>query len=180
MSRRPVQVRTAEKMAQHADMPDPLRVSTILERPQPELLADLQRRFEGRLTMQTIFVPAYGLTVLEAFSHGTSKHAAVTYVAQGLRIGKGQIASVGDDMNDLSMIQGAGLRGHARFPDGGAGGGQAGPQGGFGSICDGPAGRQARWGYPAVLRSWNRSHAVHVRPCHWSWKTFPMSFPLRK
>ncbi len=68
MSRRPVQVRTAEKMAQHADMPDPLRVSTILERPQPELLADLQRRFEGRLTMQTIFVPAYGLTVLEAFS----------------------------------------------------------------------------------------------------------------
>ena len=109
LSWRSVKVRVAPRMADHADMPDPLRVSTILPAPQPDLLAELQRRFEARLTMHTIYVPAYDLTVLEAFSAGTSKHAALTYVAQASRLGRGQIAAVGDDMNDLSMIQGAAL-----------------------------------------------------------------------
>ncbi len=109
LSRRSVKVRAAPRMADHADMPDPLRVSTVLPSPRPDLLAELQRRFEARLTMHTIFVPAYDLTILEAFSAGTSKHAALTYVAQASRLGRGQIAAVGDDMNDVAMIQGAGL-----------------------------------------------------------------------
>jgi Cof subfamily protein (haloacid dehalogenase superfamily) len=109
LARRSVKVHAAARMADHANMPDPLRVSTILDRPRPDLLAELQRRFEPRMTMQTIYVPAYDMTILEAFSAGTSKHSALTYVAQASRLGKGQIAAVGDDMNDLAMIQGAGL-----------------------------------------------------------------------
>jgi Cof subfamily protein (haloacid dehalogenase superfamily) len=109
LSRRSVKVRVAPRMADHGDMPDPLRVSSILPSPQPDLLAQLQSRFDSRLTMHSIYVPAYDLTVLEAFSAGTSKHTALTYLAQASRLGRGQIAAVGDDMNDLSMIHGAGL-----------------------------------------------------------------------
>jgi hypothetical protein len=109
LARRKAVVQVVERFADRPDMPPPLRVSTVLQSPSPDLLADLRGQFQGRLTIHRIYVPAYDLMILEAFSEGTSKHAALTYVAQAMRLGRGQIAAVGDDVNDISMIRGAGL-----------------------------------------------------------------------
>jgi Cof subfamily protein (haloacid dehalogenase superfamily) len=74
-----------------------------------ELSAELGRRFAGRLNVHSIYAPNYGVTVVEAFAETTSKWNAILYVAQAMRIGPGQIAAVGDDVNDLPMIRAAGL-----------------------------------------------------------------------
>ena len=49
------------------------------------------------------------MTIVEALSAGADKFAALRYVAQGKRIAPSQIVAVGDDVNDITMVRGAGL-----------------------------------------------------------------------
>lgn len=110
LSRRQANVRCVKRLSHAGDMPHPLRVSTVVDTDvAAELVERLRPRFDGRLVMHSIFVPAYQLSILESFSAGTSKQAALTYLAQGIRLNRAQIVAVGDDMNDLSMISGAAL-----------------------------------------------------------------------
>jgi len=105
-----VKVRRVPRLADAMDMPRPLRVSAVADpKKAPALAERLKERFDGRMNIHPIFAPNYGLTIVEAFSAGADKFSAVRYVAQALQAGPGQIAAVGDDVNDLAMIRQAGL-----------------------------------------------------------------------
>jgi hypothetical protein len=47
--------------------------------------------------------------IVEALAAGTDKFIALRYIAQGTGMPTAAVAAVGDDINDLSMIRGAGL-----------------------------------------------------------------------
>jgi hypothetical protein len=103
-------VRRAASLADVADMPDPLRVNVVADADKAAALADeLSRRFAGELNVHAIVASNYDVTIVEAFAIGADKHTALRYVAQAHRFGTGQTVAVGDDVNDLTMIRGAGL-----------------------------------------------------------------------
>ena len=74
-----------------------------------DLAAAMAERFDGRLNIHSILAPNYGVTVLEAFAVAASKWAALVYVAQAMCIPPARIVAVGDDVNDITMVRGAGL-----------------------------------------------------------------------
>ena len=57
----------------------------------------------------TIFAPNVALTVFEIFARGVSKWATAERLARQWGIATRDIVAVGDDVNDLEMIRGAGL-----------------------------------------------------------------------
>ncbi|MFB3890465.1 MAG: HAD-IIB family hydrolase [Phycisphaerae bacterium] len=90
--------------------PPVLRINAVAPPDDAAILSsELARRFAGRLHVHSIYAPNYEVTVVEAFAATASKWNAILYVAQAMRIGPGQIAAVGDDVNDLPMIREAGL-----------------------------------------------------------------------
>ncbi len=91
-------------------MPDPLRISTIVAPEDgPALVERLQEQFGDSLTVHAILAPNYGVWIVECFHRETNKFNALKYVAQAHRIPASRIVAVGDDVNDLAMIQGAGM-----------------------------------------------------------------------
>jgi Cof subfamily protein (haloacid dehalogenase superfamily) len=109
-------VRTVKSVSDRCEIPNPLRISAVVDPEEaPPLVAQLNRTFDGRINVHAIVAPNYDATVVEAFAAGVDKFAALKYVAQAYRIGSGSIAAIGDDINDLGMIRGAGLG--AAMPD---------------------------------------------------------------
>ncbi|MCE5325565.1 MAG: Cof-type HAD-IIB family hydrolase [Planctomycetaceae bacterium] len=105
-----VKVHRVERIAEAPEMPDPLRISAVVESTDAAAVSErLREQFHGRLTVHAILAPNYGVTIVESFAPGVSKFTAVQYVAQAYRIGPGQIAAVGDDVNDLELIRKVGL-----------------------------------------------------------------------
>ena len=105
-----VTVRTVGRLGDVPDLPAPLRVSAVVPPDQaPELAARLKRRFDGMLNIHPITAPNYNVTIVEALSAGADKFVALRYVGQAMRIGPSQIVAVGDDVNDITMVRGAGL-----------------------------------------------------------------------
>lgn len=105
-----VSVRRVPRLADAEDMPPPLRVSTVADADRAGPLAErLRERFEDRLNLHAILAPNYGITIVEAFAVTADKFEAIRYVAQAHDIPASRIAAVGDDVNDLAMIRGAGL-----------------------------------------------------------------------
>jgi Cof subfamily protein (haloacid dehalogenase superfamily) len=105
-----VNVRRVRSLRELAGGPDVLRINAVVKPEQAAALEErMQSRFGERLNIHSILAPNYGVTVVEAFGLSTSKWQAVRYVAQTTRIGPGQIIAVGDDVNDLPMLAGAGL-----------------------------------------------------------------------
>jgi Cof subfamily protein (haloacid dehalogenase superfamily) len=70
---------------------------------------DLVKRFGERVICHSLFVPAYGVEVLEAFDPAVNKWEGILHVARRHGIEASEIIAVGDDVNDLPMIRGAGL-----------------------------------------------------------------------
>ena len=109
-SKMDVKVRQVPSLAKADDMPDPLRITAVVQDDQAEQLAtELKSRFDGQLNIHAIVAPNYGVTIVEAFARRANKSTALTYVAQAAGIAPAQIVAVGDDVNDLAMIRGAGL-----------------------------------------------------------------------
>ena len=105
-----VTVRTVGRLGDVADLPPPLRVSAVVPPDvAPGLARRLKERFDGVLNIHPIVAPNYNVTIVEALSAGADKFAALRYVAQGKRIAPSQIVAVGDDVNDITMVRGAGL-----------------------------------------------------------------------
>lgn len=90
--------------------PDVLRINAIVQPEDGPALEDHVRSAMGeRLNLHHILAPNYGVTVLECFAADTCKWTAIRYIASGLGIATSRIATVGDDVNDLSMLRGAGV-----------------------------------------------------------------------
>ncbi len=70
--------------------------------------AAFQRAFDGRMTSNVIRVPTYGFTVLEAFDAAVDKWYGIEKLCHRWNIDPHRTVAVGDDVNDLPMIQRAG------------------------------------------------------------------------
>jgi 5-amino-6-(5-phospho-D-ribitylamino)uracil phosphatase len=70
---------------------------------------ELKQRFGGRIVCQNLHVPAYGVEVLEVFDPSVNKWEGIMHVARKHGIRQDEIVAIGDDVNDLAMIQHAGL-----------------------------------------------------------------------
>jgi 5-amino-6-(5-phospho-D-ribitylamino)uracil phosphatase len=69
----------------------------------------LDQAFAGRIVHQSLYVPAYGVEVLEVFDPAVNKWQGILHVARHHGIEPAEIIAVGDDVNDIPMLQGAGL-----------------------------------------------------------------------
>jgi len=101
------------KVASLADAPAEmavLRISTVAEVAEARrMAAELSSEFAGQLNVHAILAPNYGVTIVEAHAVGADKMTALRYVAQPMLAGAALIAAVGDDVNDMPMVGGAGL-----------------------------------------------------------------------
>jgi HAD superfamily hydrolase (TIGR01484 family) len=89
----------------------------------PPAMLDFERavldRLGGRVRTFVQRSPRYAGTMCEVIRHDASKWAAILHLAGLWGVTAGQVIAVGDDMNDLPMIAGAGLgvaMGHAPAP----------------------------------------------------------------
>ncbi len=87
-----------------------IRVGIVAEPPEiARVKAAINDRFGGRALCQSLYVPAYTVEVLEIFDPAVNKWEGILHVARRHDILPHQIVAVGDDVNDLPMIQNAGL-----------------------------------------------------------------------
>ena len=106
---RQCRIRRAEGL-NRPDCARPLRISLLEEADRAtELVEILRRRFAGRIEIQAIHLHSLDLYIVEAFAAGANKLTAMVYVGQGYRIGRGAMAAIGDDYNDLPLLVGAAL-----------------------------------------------------------------------
>ena len=73
------------------------------------LQADLEGRMPGRLTTHVLRSPRYRGHICEIAMAGITKWSAIQWLAAQWAIPDAAICAVGDDVNDLAMIQSAGL-----------------------------------------------------------------------
>lgn len=105
-----VKFRRVRRLGDVRDLPNPLRINVVADPPAARtLVAQMTRRFDGRLNIHAIEAPNYDVTIVEGFAPDADKWNALKYVGQGYRIPTARIAAVGDDVNDLAMVSGAGL-----------------------------------------------------------------------
>jgi hydroxymethylpyrimidine pyrophosphatase-like HAD family hydrolase len=69
----------------------------------------LDAKFAGRIYHGSVRVPSQGVDVLEVFDPSVNKWEGIQHVAARHGIRPEQIVAIGDDVNDLHMIQNAGL-----------------------------------------------------------------------
>jgi Cof subfamily protein (haloacid dehalogenase superfamily) len=87
-----------------------VRLGIIVNSPeQPEVTAAMQNTFEGRSWSHAMYSAYFDCWVLELFSHGTSKWSGVQYMAQAMGCRDDQVITIGDEINDVEMLQGAKL-----------------------------------------------------------------------
>ncbi len=88
--------------------PGTLRVTTAAT---PEAITEvgsqLRKRLADRCYWHTIRVPAYGVEVLEVFHPAVNKWHGIVQLAALLGIDAGRVVAIGDDVNDLAMLENA-------------------------------------------------------------------------
>ncbi len=83
-----------------------LRVSTVLDyAPAAELMALVEREFEKRAYVHSIVVASEGVEIIEMFDPIVNKWLGLKHVADQHGVPHGRIVAIGDDMNDLAMIE---------------------------------------------------------------------------
>ncbi len=88
---------------------DLLRINAVVNHgDSDELEQRMKDKFGESLHIHSIYAPNYDVYVVEAFAVDCNKWTALKYLAQSYRIGPGGVAAVGDDVNDLPMLQEAG------------------------------------------------------------------------
>jgi hypothetical protein len=90
---------------------EPLRIGVIDEIDRSaETIRLLGQQFpKERLKFNSITAPNYGVHVVECFAPQVNKWYGIQHVASQLGIAASEIVAIGDDVNDLEMIQHAGL-----------------------------------------------------------------------
>lgn len=87
-----------------------IRVSTVASHDASATLFDhLSRQLAERVYLHQITIPTTGARVLEVFDATVNKWTGVKQIAGMLNVPEANIVAVGDDMNDLHMLEHAGL-----------------------------------------------------------------------
>lgn len=82
----------------------------IGQRAEMKVLADeLEQALPGQLYVHVLRSPRYLGFMCEIAPHGVSKWSGILHLAEDWGIRPEEICAVGDDVNDIPMIQGAGL-----------------------------------------------------------------------
>ena len=102
-------VRRVPRLSQHPH-DHTVRVGIVESRDAVQkTVRSLEREFAGRIVQQSLYVPAYGVEVLEVFDPAVNKWQGVLHVARRHGIEPREIVAIGDDVNDLPMLRQAGL-----------------------------------------------------------------------
>jgi len=92
------------------EMPPPVRISVIDEPAELQALSrEFVAAFDGQMTYNILHVPAYDLSVIEAFTPGVDKWYGICRLCRRWGIDPAETVAIGDDVNDLAMVQSAGL-----------------------------------------------------------------------
>jgi Cof subfamily protein (haloacid dehalogenase superfamily) len=87
-----------------------IRVSVVNEPAMTATLsAGLVETFGDRVVFHSVAVPSHGVDVLEVFDPAVNKWNGLLIVAAELGVDPAAIVAIGDDINDLPMLRGAGL-----------------------------------------------------------------------
>ncbi len=93
------------------DLHHTLRVGVVTEAADmPNIQATLEHRFGDRVLMHhfSTIAPAETVHVLEIFAAGVDKWRGLSWIAQQRGIERDEIATIGDEINDLPMLAAAG------------------------------------------------------------------------
>jgi Cof subfamily protein (haloacid dehalogenase superfamily) len=102
-------IRTVPRLGEH-DHAHTIRVGIVASREDVRRsTATLDAQFAGRVVHQGLYVPAYGVEVLEVFDPAVNKWQGILHVARHHGIEPEEIVAVGDDVNDIPMLTSAGL-----------------------------------------------------------------------
>jgi Cof subfamily protein (haloacid dehalogenase superfamily) len=87
-----------------------VRLGIIVNSPeQPEVTAAMKNTFHGRSYSHAMYSPYFDCWVLELFTAGTSKWSGVQHLANAMHWNEDQVITIGDEINDVEMLQGARL-----------------------------------------------------------------------
>jgi Cof subfamily protein (haloacid dehalogenase superfamily) len=90
--------------------PHTIRVGIVADEQQvQQAVLALEARFGSRVVCQKLRVPGFDLEVLEVFDPAVNKWEGVLHVARHHGVQPDQIVAIGDDVNDIPMLRGAGL-----------------------------------------------------------------------
>lgn len=90
---------------------EPATVAAIgAERVALDCVRELKSKFEDELSIAVSYSVAYGGWVVEVHHRDGSKGKALAIIAKRLAIPREQVMAIGDNLNDIDMLQYAGLR----------------------------------------------------------------------
>ncbi len=89
---------------------EPVRISVIDQRHVLSGISqELRREFNGRLTHNHLRAPTYDVSVIEAFAPQVNKWYGIQALCRRWNIDPRRTVAIGDDVNDIDMLQSAGL-----------------------------------------------------------------------
>ncbi len=104
----PCVVRAVDEL--RGDVHAPVRISIIDE---PDVLSDvaddLADAFDGQIAFNLLRAPAYRLTIIETFAPQVNKWNGVLHLCERWKIDRRRTVAIGDDVNDVALVQSAGL-----------------------------------------------------------------------
>jgi 5-amino-6-(5-phospho-D-ribitylamino)uracil phosphatase len=87
-----------------------VRVGVVINVSQAaDLERELLRDFGHRSSTHSIYSPHYDCQVIEVFHQAVNKWTGLEHLAEQLSVESNRIIAIGDDVNDLAMLRGAGL-----------------------------------------------------------------------
>ena len=87
-----------------------VRLGVIVNLPEAAgLVAEVERRFGGRVESHSIYSPYYDCQIIEVFAKGTSKWSGIEKMAEEMGFEAERVIAIGDDVNDVPMFRGAAL-----------------------------------------------------------------------
>lgn len=102
--------RVERRSAPDRNLTPPLRISIIDERGSLQAMsAELAARFAGRVAHNVLDAPSYDLTVIECFAPQINKWVGVERLCRRWGLDPARTVAVGDDVNDVALLCGAGL-----------------------------------------------------------------------
>jgi len=109
-SRGPFGVRRVRSLAELDEPPEILRLTAITDGERAERVRRaVADACGGRLRVERIDAPNYGIHVVECFAAGADKWTGLRHVAARRGIDAADIAAVGDEINDLPLFAHVGL-----------------------------------------------------------------------